>query len=580
MILQALVRYYEDLERQGKLAAPGWSPVNVSYVLYLDDQGGLEQVADVRQERTVGKKTVLAPRPMQLPTPRKRASGIVPNFLWDNASYLLGIDAKGKPERTAKCAAACRAWHEQVLAGVTSPAAQALLGFFARWDPAAAWDHPALREYREGLLSGANLTFRHRGQYVAEDPAIRAAWQRACFDTEEGTEGVCLVTGERTQVAVLHPAIKGVAGAQSSGASLVSFNAPAFCSYGHDQGQNAPVGEYAAFAYGAALNHLLADRDHVGRIGDTTVLCWAEGGQPAYQGLFGCCLFGQESRYTEHELQTMMRRLADGRAVDFDETRIEPDRAFYVLGLSPNAARLSVRFFRRNTFGALLRNVYRHHEQMAVVRPSRDPFETVPLWRLLRETVDQNARDKAASPVLSGAVLRAILEGTPYPATLRNAIHLRIRADRTIGRARAAAIKAYYLRASCVEFPRPEEVFTVSLNEQSTNVPYQLGRLFSVLEEIQSRANPGINSTIRDRYFNAASATPAMVFPTLIRLAQKHLKKLTTGGESYYTKQLRTILDRLEEEFPARLTLPEQGAFQLGYYHQTTARYAKNDQEG
>lgn len=579
MILQALVNYYEALEKQGKIAAPGWGPVNISYVLHINEEGELEQVSCVKQEVVRGKKTVLLPQVMQLPAPEKRSVGIRPNFLWDNSSYLLGIDEKGKPERTLKCWEASKAWHEQVLKDVGSPATKALLSFFAHWEPEKVREHPALQDDLEDIMAGANLTFRFHGEYLYEDLAIRTAWQSAQGEMGDGEEGVCLVTGKHMKLANLHPAIKGVAGAQSSGASLVSFNAPAFCSYGHEQGMNAPTGEYAAFAYGAALNYLLSDRDHVSRIGDTTVLCWAQGGEAAYQGLFAFSVFGQASNYDEHDLQEILKKLVSGTPVDFDETRIDPDKPFYVLGLSPNAARLSVRFFLKNSFRNILENVQKHYEDMKIERPVHDTLETVPVWKMLRETINPNAKDKTPTPGMSGEVLRSILNGTPYPATMRNGIHLRIRADHVINRERAGIIKAYYLRKPSKEFPNPKEVFTVSLNPESKNVPYQLGRMFSVLEAIQSAANPGINTTIRDRYFSSASATPAIVFPTLNRLAQKHFRKMDGGLATMYKKQLQEIADKLEDTFPAKLTLPEQGSFQLGYYHQTLARYQRNKKE-
>ena len=275
----------------------------------------------------------------------------------------------------------------------------------------------------------------------------------------------------------------------------------------------------------------------------------------------------------------MLKKLVSGTPVDFDETRIDPDKPFYVLGLSPNAARLSVRFFLKNSFRNILENVQKHYEDMKIERPVYDTFETVPVWKMLRETINPNAKDKTPTPGMSGEALRSILNGTPYPATLRNGIHLRIRADHVINRERAGIIKAYYLRKPSKEFPNPKEVFTVSLNPESKNVPYQLGRMFSVLEAIQSAANPGINTTIRDRYFSSASVTPAIVFPTLNRLAQKHFRKMDGGLATIYKKQLQEIADKLEDTFPAKLTLPEQGSFQLGYYHQTLARYQRNKKE-
>lgn len=577
MILQALVRLYEDLVAQGKLARPGWSAVKVGWALCLDADGHLEQVVPLAEEQLKGKKTVLGPQTMVLPAPVKRAVNIDSNFLWDNSGYLLGVDAKGKPERSRQCFDACRQLHQQILDGVDSPAARAILSFFDSWKPEQAADHPALAICLEEVLKGANLVFRVDGRFAQEDEAVRAAWQHHYDASGDETRMQCLVTGQMEPIARLHPAIKGVRDAQSSGASLVSFNAPAFCSYGREQSLNAPTGKYAAFAYTAALNYLLSEREHVQQIGDTTVVCWAEGAEPVYQPFCLAVLFGgpPPQNLDESQVRSALKKLAHMERCE--ELPLDPNRPFYILGLAPNAARLSVRFFLRDSFGKLMGNVNAHHERMEIVRPASDPYETIPLWALLRETVNQNSRDKSPSPVMAGAVARAILSGSDYPASLLNGVMLRIRADHQVSRGRAAILKAYYLKNSNREVP--EEVLTVSLNETSTNIPYNLGRLFSVLEAIQQAANPGINATIKDKYFNSASATPTTIFPILNNLAQKHLRKLEPGLRVYYDRQLGQIKDLLGEELPTRLSLPQQASFDLGYYHQTQKRYSKKEEK-
>ena len=580
MILQALTEYYRALERQGKIAAPGWGPVKVSFALCIGDDGTLQQAVSVQTEQVRGKKTVLAPRVVSLPAPVKRTVGVAANFLCDNSSYMLGVDDKGKPERTRLCFEACKALHEQALDGVDSPAARAILAFFRAWEPEKARENAALLEHLEEILAGGNLVFRTEEGFVHDDPAVRQAWEAYYNTSGDGPQGVCLVTGEQGPIESVHPAIKNVAGAQSSGAALVSFNAPAFCSYGKEQNLNAPTGKYAAFAYTAALNHLLADREHVYRVGDATVVCWAKGGGSFYQSLFGWAAMGQsEPSYDESELRGMVKRLCRGEAVDFHAERLDPGMDFYVLGLSPNASRLSVRFFLRNTFGGFLRNAEAHQERLKIVRPSFDKFEGLPLWKLLGETVNQNTRDKVPTPELAGEVVRAILTDTRYPATLLNGATLRIRAEREVTRGRAAILKAYYLKNSHPDVPK--EVLTLGLNEGSTHIPYTLGRVFSVLEAIQSAANPGVKTTIKDKYFNSAAATPAAIFPLLISLAQKHLKKLrgsNTGLAIALDKQLTDLLNRLGENYPTRMNLPQQGAFQLGYYQQLQARYQKKEE--
>lgn len=578
MILQALTQYYEELLAAGKITRPGWAKAKVSFALDLDDAGQVRQLLHLQREVQRGKKTALVPQELDMPSPVKRTAGVAANFLCDNSSYLLGADEKGKPTRSLECFSAARALHLALLKAVDSPAAQAIVRFFETWDPAQAAEHPALREDWADLMKGGNLTFWYRDAPAAADPAVAAAWQRQYESGgEDAEDALCLVTGQHTTLARLHPSIKGVAGAQSSGASLVAFNAPAFCSYEHEQGANAPTGEYAAFAYATALNTLLADRDHVCRVGDTTILFWAANAEAAYQDFMMYSLFNDH--YSEGDILSTLHSLAKGESVDWDQARLDPATRFYVLGLAPNAARLSVRFFWQNNFGTLARNIARHYERLDIVRPSFDKFPTLPIWRLVQETVRRPAPGASPadpSPRLAGDLLLAVLNDALYPATLLDGVSLRIRAEHDVTRGKAAILKAYYLRNSSDQ--NIKEVMTVELNEQSAYLPYVLGRLFAVLEAVQQSANPGINTTIKDRYFNSASATPASVFPLLLNLAQKHLAKLDGGLATYYDKKITELNSRITCTLPARMSLPEQSAFQIGYYHETQKRYAKKEE--
>ena len=587
MILQALTAYYEQLVRQGKLSAPGWDDsFKVSYELRLNDAGQLLRVVPLLTEKTVGKKTVLAPRAMRVPAHEKRSSGFAANFLCDNSTYLLGADEKGKPERSADCFKACAKLHHAILDGVDSPAARALLAYFDSWDPAQAATNPLLQKQWKEITGNANLIFGyeaadHSHSFVNDDPAIQNAWQTHYNDRSADSDmGQCLITGKYAPIERTHPNISGVPGAQSSGAALVSFNAPAFCSYGHEQGDNAPVSKYAAFAYTTALNRLLADRSHCKHVGDTTILCWAENAEPVYQDAMSMFLFGADEAagIQENDVQAALKRLSAGQTVPFLEKELSPDQHFYLLGLAPNAARLSVRFFLRDTFGCFAQNLQKHAEEMEIDCSEKEKFRTLPIWAVVNETTRTVPGQPAKpSPQLAGDLLRAVLTGGRYPATLLNGVTLRIHAEQNVTRGRAAVIKAYYLRNYPTELNK--EVYTVSLNE-TTNVPYLLGRLFSVLEAVQKAANPGINTTIKDRYFNAACATPGMSFPTLLRLSQKHLRKLNDGLATHYDKQITELMAQLPESgFPARLSLPDQGKFTIGYYHQTQKRYVKKNEE-
>ena len=572
MILQALTRYYEDLLSRGEIAAPGWAPAKISFALCLNENGELTQIVPTMDEVSKGKKTVFQPQLITLPAAVKRTVSIAANFLWDNSAYLLGIDQKGKPERSRECFATAAKLHHAVLDSVDSPNARAILAFFDTWKPEHAAEHPALIRQLDDVTAGGNLVFRVDGRKVEKDTAICEAWQRYQDGGESGVLMQCLVTGKEDEIAAVHPSVKGVRDAQSSGAALVSFNAPAFCSYGREQNYNAPVGKYAAFAYTAALNHLLADSDHVQHIGDTTVVCWAEGAEDIYQSFGMAALFGGEvPGLSDNDLRAALKRLANG--LPCDDLGVDPNRPFYILGLAPNAARLSVRFFLRDSFGKLMENVDAHYARLEIAGAK---YSILPLWALLNATV-RNSKKQVPSPVVSGATVRAVFSGTPYPVSLMEAVLLRIRAERDITWGKAAIIKAYYLKNPHEDCPK--EVLTVSLNEASTNPAYTLGRLFSVYEAVQQAANPGINATIKDKYFNSAAAMPASIFPVLNNLCQKHLRKLDARQRVYYDKQIMKLKGVLNENYPARMTLAQQGSFDLGYYHQTQKRYTKKEEK-
>jgi len=580
MILQALIELYENLVKQGKLDQPGWQEIKVMHALMLNEDGALVRVVPLMRPDPLGKKGKMQPGLMKLPAQVKRTVGIAPNFLCDNSSYMLGVDAKGKPQRSKDCFAACGDHHKALLASVEHQAARAVIRFFENWQPECAHEHPALAPVWDEIISGGNIVFMFGIDYIHDIPQIRDVWNAAYSDGDGGISMRCLVTGEMGAIARLHPSIKGVRNAQSSGASLVSFNAPAYDSFGRDggQGANAPVGQRAAFAYGAALNYLVSKQAHRVYLGDMTIVFWAEDAAEEPVACFSA-LIGNTDIMAEEDLRNLMKGLVSGKAVKWQNVPINPYNRFFVLGLSPNAARLSVRFFIQESFGTLATRMERHYERLEIAKPKFDTRERLSVWSLLEETVNARSRDKSASPQMSGDILRAILTGGLYPATLLNQTELRIRAEHKITRGRAAIIKAYLLRNVC-EYGNNDEykgALQVDLNENSKYPAYMLGRLFSVLEALQEAANPNINSTITDRYFNSASATPAVVFPQLIRLAQAHLKKLSEGNRTYFNKQITDLLGRFDSEYPTRLGLHDQGIFQIGYYHQTQKRYEKKE---
>ena len=609
MILQALVRCYEALAERGELEKEGWSPVKVSWGLELDADGQVKSLLLMGGTDAKGKQI---PRVMKLPDPVKRSSGVAANFLCDNSAYVLGVDAKGKPERTRECFAACARKHQDVLKDVRHPTAKAILNFFERWKPENAACHPAIQPNLETLLKGGNIVFvTHDAEgelQLAQDvPEIRRAWDEAYAKSDDAVMGRCLVTGEEGPIAILHPSIKGVMGAQSSGASLVSFNAPAFESYGKEsardnqgQGRNAPVGKYAAFAYGAALNYMVGQADFHGRLGDTTLVYWAEGAEPAYGSAFMAMMgMGGEDKneITQKELRGLLTALCQGNTVKWENVPLNPENRFYILGIAPNASRLSVRFFLQNSFEKFVKKYQKHQDDLKIVHSASDGRESLSMWALLGETAIKNPnKPPKFQRQLVEEMLNAILTGSPYPSTLFTQVEIRIRAEKEINRGKAAIIKAY-LRRNVVEQQRKnahvyEEVLGVALNEsKTTDLPYRLGRLFAVLEALQLEAfkdnnnrDSKPNTTIKDQFFSSACATPAVAFPIIVDRAQKYLRKLKAknkeGLARYYSDMMDDIIGNFEEKrYPAHLSLEDQGIFQIGYYHQRQRMYAKKEEK-
>ena len=582
MILQALVRCYESLAAAGKLEKPGWSMVKVRWGLELTPEGQIQRLWPLESADAKGKKR---PQLIKLPAQTKKTVGVVSNFLCENSSYILGRDNKGKPERSLECFKACAARHREILAEVEHPMAKAILRFFAGWNPQTAEENAVLAPEWEEILKGGNLVFCMDGVYAQDVPEIAQAWDEAYADDEKAEMGRCLVTGQKAPVAILHPSIKGIVGAQPSGATLVGFNAPSLESFGKDdrdkqgQGRNAPVSTYAAFAYTEALNYLLREPAYHSRLGDTTLIYWAEGAEEEYSSAMAGMMFSDNME--QEDLKDVMEALSSGKTVLWNKLPLNPANRFYILGIAPNAARLAVRFFLQNTFGSFAANLDRHQKRLEIVRPAFDEREGLSVWSLLRETANPNSRDKKPPEPLVSALMRAVLMNTPYPAELFIQTEIRLRAEHEVSRGKAAILKAYLLR-NVVEL-NPDnhpykEVLQVQLNENTTYLPYRLGRLFAVLEALQLKANPGINATIKDRYFNSACATPAVVFPTLIRLAQNHLNKLDGGIKVYYDKMITGLFNAVEESYPVRLSLQDQGIFQIGYYHQKQKLFTKKEE--
>lgn len=593
MILAALDAYYRRLrdDPDSGIAAPGYSQQKIGYAVVLDPLGEVLDVDDLHD--TNGKKRIA--KLVSVPQPEKRTVAIKPNFLWDKTSYALGVS--GTSKRSDQEHAAFKAAHRSALAETEDPGLRALLAFLDAWSPERFHEHPRFAPHGESLLD-ANLVFRLDGEhgFLHDRPAARDAWDRLQEQSGGSLHGTCLVTGRHAPLARLHPAIKGVNGAQSSGASIVSFNQPAFASYGKDQGENAPVSEQATFAYTTALNHLLR-RDARNRqrlqIGDTTVVFWAQAadaGQAAQAAQAEDVLAAffdpgsADERATAH-LQRALEQVRQGRPLRDVGADLDDDTRIFVLGLAPNASRLSIRFWETASLSAFSRRLADHYADLLLdPLPWRRPPTPQTLALATAPVYDGRAKAEDVPPQLAGELVRAVLTGARYPRSVLAAIVMRFRADGEISPLRVALCKAALTRAARLDqhhrHHTDKEAPPVSLDPDNTDPGYLLGRLFSALESVQRAAlGNKVNATIRDRYYGAASATPAIVFPVLLRTAQNHLGKLRKdkgGLATYLEKDIGQIVDALPPSFPRSLDIEAQGRFAIGYYHQTQARYTRS----
>ena len=576
MILQALVKYYEDLEKQGKLPRQGWCQAKVSYGINLSTDGNIKNIIWLKDEIQAGKKQIWTSKTMSVPAMLTRSSGIAANFLCDNSKYLLGIDKSGTGKRIVECFEAAKKKHLKLLGNASGEMAQAICAFFRNWDPEEAKKNIVVLENWEEITDGGNLIFCMNEGYAQDDDEIQKIWDAENEQTETDAEGICLVTGERTEISRIHRNIKGVPGAQSSGAALVSFNAPSFESYGKEQSYNAPVGKYAEFAYTSALNYLLAQRKYTFPLGDSMIVYWAEEAKLEYQDVLLALL--NPVKDNQNEVHAFFEKLRKDEQIMINDMELNPSQKFYILCLAPNAARLSVRFFYQSSFGNITKNLACHYERMQMIKPKWEEREYLGIEDMLKETVNMNSRDKKPISNMAAMAFSAILQNSRYPASLYTDTLIRIRAEQgCVTWGRASIVKAFLMK----NHKNTEGEICMGLNEESNDVAYVLGRLFSVLESIQTDANPGIKSTIRDRYFNSACATPASVFPVLFKLKNSHIKKLEREKESakvYYEKLLTQIVGKLEM-YPKRLSLEEQGRFILGYYHQMQKKYEKREEK-
>lgn len=560
-ILAALAKAYERLPD----APPfGFSAEKIGFLISLNPDGSVASVTDLRTGAG-NKKT--APL-MQVPQAVKRTVGIASNFLWDKTSYVLGVTA-GEGKRVADEHAAFVKRHLEALAGQEDEGLKALWLFLSTWKPeyfvAPFWPDDMKDQNVVFALEAERLkNFR-----IHDRPAAKNLWAKLSSEGDKNF-AACLVSGENAPITRLHPSIKGVWGGQSSGASIVSFNLDAFTSYGHEQGDNAPVSEVAVFAYTTALNRFL-EKDSKNRVqlGDASTVFWADASNVEAaneaESLFGSLFNDVDETMQSDKVGVLLSKMRSGQPIKDFAPGLADGVRFYVLGLAPNAARISIRFYFEDDFRTLAANYQRFIQEMRIEPEPHEGFP--PFWKYLAETAVLGKRENVP-PKLAGDWMRAILTGRPYPLTLMSSVQMRIRADKDINALRIAMLKSVLIRNYKMEVP-------VALDTENRNKGYLLGRLFAAYEQAQRAAlGDKVNATIKDKFYGTASAQPRRVFALLDKGSVNHLSKLGKAKPGYRVLIEREIADIMgimqpgEDPFPASMSAEEQALFGVGYYHQ------------
>jgi CRISPR-associated protein Csd1 len=581
-ILAALASHYDRLADAGEAPMPGYSAEKISFAIALGADGAYLGQTFIGQ--TV--KGKMLPTLIRVPQSPKRTSGIAANLLWDKTSYALGVTADtSKPERTAAEHETFKKRQRDAIGDSDDPGLKALLAFLRDWTP----DRFAALGLPADMLD-TNIVFtlgELADHYIHDRPAARQL-VTGLLASSDAQQGTCLVTGRYGPIAITHADIRGVRNAQSSGAAIVSFNQKSFTSYGKDDGQglNAPVSETAAFAYTTALNTLLANPLRRVQIGDATVVFWVDplpgdtvADAESTSDFFGSVLAEPppESGQETEKLFADLKEFAQGKPLAELGRKIHPDTVFHVLGLSPNAARLSIRFWYETSIVAFEALLHAHYSAL-LLEPL--PWNKPPtVRRLAAELAPYRKRANGrfepdydqVPPQIAGELTRAILTGGPYPLPMLTLVLMRLRSDGQVSPLRVALIKAALIRQ--------QKEIPVGLDENEKNPGYTLGRLFAVLESLQKSGLGKLNANVKDKFYASASTTPGYVFPALMKNAKNHMKSVRTKHgpnlESWFEKRVSEIFFLIEMPFPESLKYTDQGSFAIGYYHQKEAMKRK-----
>lgn len=569
MILQALYEYYQRkvADEESNIAPLGFERKEIPFIIVIDEEGNFINLEDTREGENKRAKRFLVLKTKGRPGSNSWQTA---NVLWDHYGYVL---AQSKDE-TDKAIDSAKKQNETFIKEVKNisnkfsdnKSFKAILKFYENPDSLELVKaHELFADCIK--IAGCNISFRiiSETELVAENEDLKKLVTDSIKEDEENvSKEVCLITGENTLIAKLHTATAIPGG--KSGAKLVGFQKKSgYDSYYKEQGMNAPVSLEAEDAYTTALNTLLGkDSQNKMRLNDMTILFWAEkdNDMEHYFNAFFISPPKDDPDKNIREIRSFMESIYTGKL------NLDGSTRFYILGLAPNAARISIRFWKVGKVSDLAGNIVTHFNDLMIIRNKNDEREFFSLFNLLTQVAAQFKMDNLP-PNLVSSVMVSIINGTPYPSTLQQQCICRIRAEQEVGYIRAAILKAYINRKTRFNKNINEKEITMALDIENKNQGYLCGRLFAILEKIQEDAQPGINTTIKDRFYGAASSTPVAVFSRLLNMSNHHLEKLNSGKKIYYEKIIQGIMAGISSDgLPTNLSLDDQSRFAIGYYHQ------------
>lgn len=591
MLIQALCEYFDMLAAAGKVTPEGYSKVKIHYLVHLTQDGKIDTISSYQKIEKVpaGKdkiKEKAVPREELMPE-RTEKTAIDANIVDHRPSYLFGLNyvdgalsPADKTDKAKKSHAELVKSNLEFIKDIDSPVVNAYRCFLENWVPEQEIHNECLLALGKDY-SKSNYIFCLKGRpdlLLHQDAALKEKWEKM-NKSEEGEIpwiAQCGITGEITEIERIHRKIRGIVGGDPTGSVLIGFNNASERSYGTEQAYNSNISKTAMKKYTGALNYLLSSPRHKALIDDMTVVFWAMNASENSEDILNAMLFGEAQGtggISAEQTNLLLRQVLEnvGNAAVTDKTllsfeNIDPNVDFYMVGLKPNSSRVAIKFIYRKKYGEILGNIAKFQRDMQVTEHG----EPVYMNKIKKELVSPKSSDKKVDSAMMAKLFESILYNTDCPYTLLDTIVRRIRTDLYIGEVRAGILKTCINRNN----KNKEEQITMALNEESTNQAYLCGRLFAVLEALQQDALGKLNRTIKDTYFSSASMTPELIFPKLIRLSQNHLKK--AKHPVFYNKQIGEITDKLQEEFPKRLSLQEQGRFEIGYYQQWQSYYKKN----